>query len=150
MGLIVLAVCAVVLKFTTFGRELLALGGNRTAAHLSGMPTVRTEAAVFILCGALAGLAAVVNVAKQATAAQGTGQFMELTSITAVVLGGTVITGGQATLFGTALGVLTIGAIQSGVRLFGQEDQLGWFLVGVALLLAVEAQKWRSAKSATS
>ena len=48
----------------------------------------------------------------------------------------------------TALGVLTIGAIQSGVRLFGQEDQLAWFLVGVALLLAVEAQKWRSTRSA--
>jgi ribose/xylose/arabinose/galactoside ABC-type transport system permease subunit len=88
-----------------------------------------------------------VNVAKQATATQGTGQFMELTAITAVVLGGTVITGGKATVVGTALGVLTIGAIQSGVRLFGQEDQLAWFLVGAALLIAVEAQKWRAPKS---
>ena len=144
IGSLTLASGAVILKFTTVGRELLALGGNRTAAHLSGMPTVRTEALVYVIAGALAGLAAVVNVAKQATATQGTGQFMELTAITAVVLGGTVITGGKATLFGTALGVLTIGAIQSGVRLFGVEDQLAWFLVGVALLLAVEAQKWRS------
>ena len=147
IGIVTLTVGAVVLKFTTFGRELLALGGNRIATYLSGRPTVRTETLVYVLSGALAGLAAVVNVAKQATATQGTGQFMELTSITAVVLGGTVITGGQATIFGTALGVLTIGAIQSGVRLFGQEDQLAWFMVGVALLLAVEAQKWRSAKS---
>ena len=144
IGSLTLASGAVILKFTTFGRELLALGGNRTAAHLSGMPTVRTEALVYVMPGRLSGLAAVVNVAKQATATQGTGQFMELTAITAVVLGGTVITGGKATLFGTALGVLTIGAIQSGVRLFGVEDQLAWFLVGVALILAVEAQKWRS------
>jgi ribose/xylose/arabinose/galactoside ABC-type transport system permease subunit len=144
---VTLGVGAIVLKFTTFGRELLALGGNRTAAHLSGMPTVRTETLVYLASGALAGLAAVVNVAKQATATQGTGQFMELTAITAVVLGGTVITGGKATLLGTALGVFTIGAIQSGVRLFGQEDQLAWFLVGAALLIAVEAQKWRAPKS---
>jgi ribose/xylose/arabinose/galactoside ABC-type transport system permease subunit len=111
------------------------------------MPTIRTETLVYTISGALAGLAAVVNVAKQATATQGTGQFMELTAITAVVLGGTVITGGKATVVGTALGVLTIGAIQSGVRLFGQEDQLAWFLVGAALLIAVEAQKWRAPKS---
>jgi ribose/xylose/arabinose/galactoside ABC-type transport system permease subunit len=148
LSIATLAAAAVVLKFTTFGRALLALGGNRTAAHLSGVSTVRTETAVYVISGALAGLAAVVNVAKQATATQGTGQFMELTAITAVVLGGTVITGGQATLVGTALGVLTIGAIQSGVRLFGQEDQLAWFLVGVALLLAVEAQKWRLNRTA--
>lgn len=147
IGLVSLSVGAVVLKFTTFGRELLALGGNRVATYLSGRPTLRTESLVYVLSGALAGLAAVVNVAKQATATQGTGQFMELTAITAVVLGGTVITGGQATILGTALGVLTIGAIQSGVRLFGQEDQLAWFLVGIALLLAVEAQKWRSARA---
>jgi ribose/xylose/arabinose/galactoside ABC-type transport system permease subunit len=147
IGLVTLSVGAVVLKLTTFGRELLALGGNRVATYLSGRPTMRTETLVYVLSGGLAGLAAVVNVAKQATATQGTGQFMELTAITAVVLGGTVITGGQATIIGTALGVLTIGAIQSGVRLFGQEDQLAWFLVGIALLLAVEAQKWRSARA---
>ena len=52
---------------------------------------------------------------------------MELTSITAVVLGGTVITGGKATIFGTALGVLTIGAIQSGVRLFVKRAFNSWF-----------------------
>ncbi|HLJ54955.1 MAG TPA: ABC transporter permease [Chthonomonadaceae bacterium] len=143
LGLASLVAGAVALKFTTFGRELLALGGNRTATFLSGRPTVRTEALVYVLSGAAAGLAAVINVAKQATAAQGTGQFMELTAITAVVLGGTIITGGRATLLGTALGVLTIGALQSGVRLLGQEDQLAWFLIGAALLLAVEAQKWR-------
>ena len=147
LGLVTLALGAITLKFTGFGRRLLALGGNRTAAHLSGLPVVRTEIMVYVISGALAGVAAVVNVAKQATATQGTGQFMELTSITAVVLGGTVITGGRASLLGTALGVLTIGAIQSGVRLAGHEDQLAWFLVGVALLMAVEAQKWRSASA---
>lgn len=146
VGLFWLAVGAVILNFTTFGRGLLALGGNRTAARLSGLATMRTETFAYIISGGLAGVAAIINTALKSTATPDTGQFMELTSITAVVLGGTVITGGKATLIGTGLGVLTIGAIISGVRLFGQEDQLAWFLVGAALLLAVEAQKWRAPK----
>lgn len=146
-GLLALAAGGIVLRRTTFGRELLALGGNRAAARLSGMPTVRTETLVYVVSGALAGLAAVINTALQATATPDAGQYLELTAITAVVLGGTVITGGQATMIGTGLGVLTIGALMSGVRLLGQEDQVGWFLVGVALLLAVEIQKWRGGRS---
>ena len=132
-----------ILRATTFGRELLALGGNRTAARLSGMPTVRTETLVYGLSGALAGLAAVINTALKATATPDAGKYLELNAITAVVLGGTAIAGGQATMAGTALGVLTIGALLSGVRLLRFEDQVAWFLVGGALLLAVEVQNWR-------
>lgn len=138
-----LACCGLILRRTTFGRALLALGGNRIAARLSGMPTVRIETLVYVLSGALAGCAAVINTALKATATPDAGQYLELTAITAVVLGGTVITGGQATLVGTGLGVLTIGALISGVRLLGYEDQVAWFLVGAALLLAVEVQKSR-------
>lgn len=144
IGLLCLFCGGVLLRRTTFGRELLALGGNRVAAQLSGMPTVRTETLVYVLSGALAGFAAVLNTAYKSTATPDAGQYLELTAITAVVLGGTVITGGQATMIGTGLGVLTIGALISGVRLMGQEDRLAWFLVGVALLLAVEIQKWRT------
>ncbi len=143
IGLLTLAACGLLLRRTTFGRQLLALGGNRTAARLAGLPTVRTETLVYVLSGALAGLAAVINTALKATATPDSGQYLELTAITAVVLGGTAITGGQATLVGTGLGVLTIGALISGVRLYGSEDQVAWFLVGAALLLAVEVQKAR-------
>jgi ribose/xylose/arabinose/galactoside ABC-type transport system permease subunit len=144
IGLLTLAACGLLLRRTTFGRELLALGGNRTAARLAGMPTARTETLVYGLSGALAGFAAVINTALKATATPDSGQYLELTAITVVVLGGTAITGGQATLVGTGLGVLTIGALISGVRLFGGEDQVAWFLVGAALLLAVEVQKSRT------
>lgn len=147
IGIATLTAGGVLLTRTGFGRQLLALGGNRVTARLSGLPTTLTETLVYAVSGGLAGFAAVINVAKESTATPDTGQFMELTAITAVVLGGTVITGGQATLLGTALGVFAIGAIKSGVRLFGQEDQLAWFIVGASLLLAVEAQKWRAAKS---
>ncbi len=132
-----------VLRRTTFGRALLALGGNRAASRLSGIPIVRVETLVYVISGALAGLAAVVNVSLKATATPDAGKYLELNAITAVVLGGTAIAGGQATMTGTALGILTIGALLSGVRILHFEDQVAWFLVGGALLLAVEVQKWR-------
>lgn len=138
-----LGACGLLLKYTTFGRELLAMGGNRTAAQLSGMPIVRTETLVYALNGAMAGVAAIVNTARNAAPAPNDGMFLELIAITSVVLGGTVITGGSATMIGTGLGVLTIGALLSGVRGLGLEDQTAWFFVGAALLLAVEVQKWR-------
>jgi ribose/xylose/arabinose/galactoside ABC-type transport system permease subunit len=149
IGLLTLAFGGLLLRRTTFGRTLLALGGNRTATRLSGVPIVRVETLVYVLSGALAGCAAVLNTALAAAAEPNAGRYLELTAITAVVLGGTAITGGQATLVGTGLGVLTIGALLSGVRsnglpFLGREDQVAWFLVGVALLLAVEVQKWRT------
>jgi ribose/xylose/arabinose/galactoside ABC-type transport system permease subunit len=64
-------------------------------------------------------------------------------------LGGTSIVGGQATFAGTALGVATITTLISGVRLSGQEDRLAWFLIGIALLLAVEVQRTRRRRAAT-
>jgi ribose/xylose/arabinose/galactoside ABC-type transport system permease subunit len=147
IGLGSILVGAVVLKRTVFGRSLLALGGNREAARLSGNRVLRTETAVYLISGALAGAASVINTAHKATATPDAGQFLELTAITAVVLGGTVITGGKATMLGTLLGVVTITALTSGVRLMGQEDRLAWFLVGAALLLAVEVQKGRTSRA---
>ncbi|HLK59071.1 MAG TPA: ABC transporter permease [Chthonomonadaceae bacterium] len=143
MGLLALTLGGVILRRTTFGRQLLALGGNREATRLAGIKTATTETLVYVLSGTLAGVAAVLSVAHQSTAAPGAGEYMELEAITAVILGGTVITGGQATLTGTGLGVLTIFTLVSGVRSYGQEDRPAWFLVGLALLLAVEVQKWR-------
>jgi ribose/xylose/arabinose/galactoside ABC-type transport system permease subunit len=144
ISLAALAGGSLLLRRTTYGRELLALGGNRTAARLSGIPTERTELLVYTLSGTLAGLVGVINTAMKATATPDAGQYMELTAIAAVVLGGTAITGGQATLLGTGLGVATIGTLISGIRLQGEEDRLAWFLIGAALLLAVEVQRARS------
>ncbi|HZO90851.1 MAG TPA: ABC transporter permease [Chthonomonadaceae bacterium] len=149
IGLLSLAGGSLILRRTTFGRELLALGGNRTAARLAGLPTARIETLVYVISGGLAGFAAVINTALKATATPDAGQFLELTAITAVVLGGTSIAGGQATMVGTGLGVVTIVALLSGVRLYGQEDQVAWFLVGAALLLAVEVQRWRARHAKT-
>lgn len=134
-----------ILRKTTFGRKLLALGGNRTTTRLSGVRTERVETMAYVLCGLLAGLAAIIVTARAASAEPNAGLYYELLAITAVVLGGTTITGGKATLLGTGLGVLTINVLVSGGRLYGQEDQVARFLVGAALLLAVEVQRARKA-----
>ncbi len=143
IGLLTLVSGWLILRRTKFGRELLALGGNRTASRLAGVRTERVEIMAYVLCGLLAGLAAIIVTARAASAEPNAGLYFELLAITAVVLGGTTITGGQATLVGTGLGVLTINVLVSGGRLYGQEDQVARFLVGIALLLAVEVQRTR-------
>jgi ribose/xylose/arabinose/galactoside ABC-type transport system permease subunit len=144
IGLLTLAAAGVLLRRTAFGRTLLALGGNRIATYLAGRPAARVEALAYVLSGTLAGVAAVLNTAYKSAATPDAGMFLELTAITAVVLGGTAFTGGSASMTGTGLGVCAIGALISGVRLLGYEDQVAWFLVGLALLLAVEVQKRRA------
>lgn len=140
-GMAALLGAALLLRLTTFGRSLLALGGNRTAARLSGIRVTRTETIVYVISGASAGFAAIIDVGMNATATPEAGLFLELVAITAVVLGGTSILGGEATLLGTTLGVATVGALLSGVRLLGLEDQVAWLFVGLALIAAVEAQR---------
>lgn len=130
----------VLLRRTSFGRSVLALGGNRRATYLSGVPTARIELWVYMISGLCAGLAAIIDAALKATATPDAGQYLELQAIIAVVLGGTAITGGQATILGTVLGVGVITVLLSSVRLMGMQDRVGWFFVGGALLLAVEAK----------
>jgi ribose/xylose/arabinose/galactoside ABC-type transport system permease subunit len=139
-----LTASAVLLRYTAYGRTLLALGESRMAASLSGLKVARVEALAYTISGAMAGIAAVLTTAYKATATPDSGQYLELSAITAVVLGGTRITGGKASVLGTALGVATITVLVSGARLMGQEDRVAWFLVGAALLLAVEIQNRRS------
>jgi len=139
-----LVVCGVLLRRTAFGRELLALGGNREASYLSGRPVRRIEALVYTLNGLLAAVAAIIIVARGATAIPDAGRFSEMTAITAVVMGGTPVSGGKATVLGTALGVLAIGLITNGVRAYGKGDIWVLLMLGLALLLSVEVDRWRS------
>jgi ribose/xylose/arabinose/galactoside ABC-type transport system permease subunit len=143
-----LIVCGIVLKRTAFGRSLLALGGNRETAYLSGIRVRRTEIAVYAISGLLAGMTAIVVTARGATAVPDAGRFFELRAITAVVLGGTSVAGGSATMVGTALGILTIGVIANGVRGYGQTGIWEQLILGIALLAAVEVDRWRRKRAA--
>jgi len=137
----------VILKRTTFGRSVQALGGNRESAYLSGLATRQVEACVYVISGLLAGLAAIVVTARGATAIPDAGKFFELTAITAVVMGGTPVTGGRATITGTTLGVLTIGVVANGVRSYGQGGIWVQLVLGLTLLAAVEVDCWRARRT---
>ena len=101
----------IVLRYTRFGRHVLAIGGNEEASRLMGLPVERTLLTVYTLSGALAGLAGVI-LASQFGAGQPTeGLGWELTAIAAVVVGGTLLTGGVGSIGSTLLGVLLLGLI---------------------------------------
>jgi ribose/xylose/arabinose/galactoside ABC-type transport system permease subunit len=138
----------ILLKRTSFGRSVLALGGNRDAAFMSGLRTARIEAAVYALCGALAGVAALVVSARASTAIPDAGRFFEMSAVTAVVMGGTPTSGGRATAIGTLLGVLTIGVLRNAVRTYGKDDIWVLLVLGLALLLSVEVDRWRANRAA--
>ena len=105
------AIGSVALNFTRFGRHVLAIGGNEEAARLAGLPVARTTVTVYALSGACAGLAGAL-VAAQASSGQPTAAVgWELTAIAAVVVGGTLLSGGKGSVGTTLVGVVLLGLI---------------------------------------
>ncbi len=96
----------VLLNRTTFGRRTIAVGGNPEAARLAGIKVQRHTVYLYVLVGVAAGLAAAMLVARTATGTAQHGQLYELDAIAAVVIGGTLLTGGRGTIVGTVFGVL--------------------------------------------
>nr|ADE10217.1 ABC transporter permease [Actinoplanes liguriensis] len=105
-ALLVLVV-AFVVRRTVFGRRLLAVGGNRPAAELAGLPVKRVLIGVYVFCAVLASIAGLLSVARiQSSDASAVGLLIELSAITAVVVGGTPLTGGRVRVLGTVAGAL--------------------------------------------
>ena len=109
---LVVAAAVFVLRATPFGRYVLAAGGNPAAARLAGVPVNRTVVTVYVMSAGLAGLAGLVEAARLgASAAARIGQIVELDAIAAVVVGGTLLSGGRATILGTVVGALIMQVI---------------------------------------
>ena len=102
---------AILLQYSRFGRHTLAIGGNEEAAVLMGLPVVRTKMLVYAMSGMLAGLAGVILAARSGSALPTEGVGWELQAISAVVVGGTLLTGGQGSVVATLMGVLLLGLI---------------------------------------
>jgi len=104
---------ALLLQRTRFGQSLFAVGGNENAATLMGLPVARTKLLVYVLSGLLAGLAGTLNASRLQSGVTNIGVGYELTAIAAVIIGGTLLTGGAGSVTGTAAGVLLLAVIQN-------------------------------------
>jgi ribose transport system permease protein len=139
--LVVLGV--ILLARTRFGHAVYAVGGSQDAASLMGIAVRRTQVTVYIMSGLLAGLAGAINAAKLGSGVTVLGSGMELDAISAVVIGGTLLTGGAGTVAGTIAGVLLLGVIQNMINQIGNV-QSNWQQVisGAFLALVVVAQTY--------
>ncbi|WP_226038484.1 ABC transporter permease subunit [Aquibacillus saliphilus] len=125
------------LKKTTFGRRVYAVGGNEEAAILSGISATRIKIYVYSLTGFLAALAGIILTSRLNSAQPTAGQMYELDAIAAVVLGGTSLTGGKGWIVGTIIGALIIGVLNNGLNLLGVSSFFQQVVKGSVILLAV-------------
>lgn len=113
LSLIVVAIAFVTLHYTRFGRNVYAIGGSEQSALLMGLPVAATKVAVYAVSGLCAASAGVLYAFYTSAGYSNTGIGMELDAIAAVVIGGTLLTGGSGFVLGTVLGVLVFGVIQT-------------------------------------
>lgn len=137
------------LSRSSTGRAIYAIGGNETAAHLSGLKVNRIKLGVYILCGILAALAGLAETAMVGASVPDAGIDLELNSIAAVVIGGTSLSGGRGNLLGTFAGALLMRCIRNGLDLAGIDSNWQKVAIGAIIMGAVafdEFQKRRKAK----
>ena len=140
--LAVAAVGAIVLNRTRFGRYAVAVGANERAASYGAVPVDAVKIGVFVLLGALTGLAALLSASRtQSISSGGTGTLLELDAIAAVVVGGTRLSGGRGTMAGTVLGVLILGVIGNMLTLLQVEAAAQGLVKGAVIVLAVLVQR---------
>jgi ribose/xylose/arabinose/galactoside ABC-type transport system permease subunit len=134
---VTLVVMYVLLNYTAFGRQTLAIGGEERVAMLSGVKVVRVKTMVFVLGGLAAGLGGVVLSARIGAATPTAATGFELTAIAAVVLGGTPLTGGIGTIGGTLIGALIISILGNGMVILGVRPEMQLVIQGLVLVAAV-------------
>lgn len=142
--LIIVAVIAWLMRTTTFGRYVLAIGGNESAARLAGVPVTPVKRAVYAISGLLSGLAGLIVISLNSSSdANLVGLNMELDAIAAVAVGGTPLTGGRATIIGTLLGALIIQLIRFTLLANGVPYPVAQVINALIILVAVYAQRQR-------
>ncbi len=135
--LLVMLAAAFVSKYTTFGRRLYAVGGNREAARLSGLPVERDLMVTYILSGALAGLAGLLAASQLLEGSSLIGQGYELDAIAAVVVGGASLVGGRGDPISAVIGGLIIEIIINIMNLIGISSNSQLIIKGTVIIVAV-------------
>ena len=132
--IILIIVISFLLGKTKFGTYIYAIGGNREAARLSGVPIKKVEIAVFTISGVLSAFAGLVLCSRMYSGQPSVGSGYELDAIAACVLGGTSMSGGKGRISGTIFGAMVIGVISNGLNLIGVSSY--WQLIVKGLIIA--------------
>ena len=137
----------IVLNRTTFGRRTVAVGGNPEAARLAGIPVKRHTVYLYVLVGVCCGIAALMLVARTTTGSATHGGLYELDAIAAVVIGGTLLTGGRGTIVGTVIGVLIFTTVNNIFILNNRSISEQELLKGAIIVAAVLLQQRLASRS---
>jgi ribose transport system permease protein len=134
---------SVLLRYTRFGRHIFAVGSNEHTATLCGINVPKVKIFVYMIGGALAGLAAVMNMAKSSQGDPTTAMGMELDIIAAVVIGGASLSGGEGTVLGALIGALLMTTIRTGCVLNGIPTPWTEVIAGAVIIIAVIIDRLR-------
>jgi len=130
-------VMALLLKFTTFGRYVYAIGGDEEKTRMLGVPVRGVQFAMFVMAGLMAGVGGGIIAAQIGSGSPTTGRGFELLAISAVVIGGTPLTGGLGSIVGTVVGALVMTTLANGLIIMGVSTNVQTVLTGVVLIAAV-------------
>ncbi|MFB0537698.1 MAG: ABC transporter permease [Anaerolineae bacterium] len=136
-------IAVVFLRYTVSGRAIYAVGGNESAARLSGIQVHRVRLLAFILAGLMAGVAGVLMAARLNSGSPNYGAGMELQAIAAAVIGGASLTGGYGNIISTLFGAVTVAVVQNGLNLNAVPTAWQNITLGAIIALAVLVDMWR-------
>jgi ribose transport system permease protein len=135
---------SVIMSRTRFGRHVYAIGGNETAARLSGVKTNLTKIMVYVLSGTISAVAGIILFARLSSAEPASGFGAELEVIAAAAIGGASLAGGSGSIIGAIIGAALIGVISNGIVLLNINTYAQQAITGIVILLAVSIDMWRS------
>ena len=131
-----------VLNHTAWGRHVYAVGDDPDAADLSGVPVTKMLVQIYMLSGLICALAGWVLIGRLGSVSPTSGQFANIESITAVVIGGISLFGGRGSILGMIFGALIVGVFSLGLRLVGTDPQWTYLLIGLLIIVAVAIDQW--------
>jgi galactofuranose transport system permease protein len=144
---VLILIVAFVVRRTVFGRRLLAIGGNRASAELAGLPVKRVLITVYVICSVLASIAGILAVSRiQSSDASAVGLLIELSAITAVVVGGTPLTGGKVRVLGTVAGALLMQLVVATMIKHNLQPSITEMVQAVIILIAVYVARERKSR----
>ncbi len=140
--LLLVALLWYVLNHTAWGRHVYAIGDDPDAAELSGVSVKKMLVTIYALSGIICALAGWVLIGRLGSVSPTSGQFANIESITAVVIGGISLFGGRGSILGMIFGALIVGVFSLGLRLIGTDPQWTYLLIGVLIIAAVAVDQW--------